>query len=110
MQHILFRLESDPNMAKLKRANWVIHLGLPALVALFILGYWILGILNYISPNIELEAALDGEEQEGEGYSGVLLAAGLAALGLLVCLGGGWAARGWLKNRQNNTVQTARPA
>ena len=97
-------------MKKLKVANWVIHMGLPALVALFIFGYWVLGILNYISPNIELEASLAGEEQDGEGYSGVLTAAGLAALGLAVCGGLAWAAWNWLKKRQKNIVQTVRPA
>ena len=97
-------------MKKLKVASWVIHIGLPALVGLFIFGYWILGILNYISPNIELEASLSGEEQDGEGYSAVLMAAGLAALGLAVCGGLGWAAKNWLKKRQRDNIQTVRPA
>ena len=49
----LSRKEGGIDMRKLDRAVWVAHWGMPLLVATFVIIYWVLGIINYTSPNIE---------------------------------------------------------
>ena len=48
------RKEGQIDVRKLKRATAVAHWGVPVLVTTFVVVYWVLGMANYYSPQIEV--------------------------------------------------------
>ena len=39
---------------KLKNAMWISYWGVPTLVIVFVVTYWILGIENYLNPSVQM--------------------------------------------------------
>ena len=74
---------------KLDQAMLLAHWGLPLLVVTFVLVYWVLGILNYISPNIETIMAKEKEEMDEDEEGSLYMILGILGLGsgLLMVLG-----------------------
>ena len=53
---------------KLKNAMWISYWGVPTLVIVFVVTYWILGIENYLNPSVQMvggKEELNKEEEEG---------------------------------------------
>ena len=64
------------------------HWGVPLLVVAFVLVYWVLGVLNYISPNIEAMMRKEKEEKDEDNSLWMILGfLGLGSCLLMVC---GW--------------------
>ena len=52
---------------KLKNAMWISYWGVPTLVIVFVVTYWILGIENYLNPSVQMvggKEELNKEEEE----------------------------------------------
>ena len=77
---------------KLRNAMWISYWGVPVLVIVFVVTYWIMGIENYLNPSVKMVAgkeevaSMAEEEEEGSslwlilGVIGVLLAVFAALL------------------------------
>ena len=70
---------------KLRNAMWISYWGVPILVIVFVVTYWIMGIENYLNPSIEMvneEVASMTAEEEG----GISLWLILGVIGVLVAV------------------------
>ena len=55
---------------KLRNAMWISYWGVPILVIVFVVTYWILGIENYLNPSVKMVSGEEKvEEEEGGGGS-----------------------------------------
>ena len=64
---------------------WIGYWGVPILVIVFVVTYWIMGIENYLNPSVEMvkeEVAAMTEEEEG----GISLWLILGVIGMLVAV------------------------
>ena len=82
-----FRKDGLIDTKKLKRATSIAHWGVPVLVVVFVTIYWVLGMINYWSPDIE---SMHGQQEEQESNSLwlhiSLAASGVAALVMVTVL------------------------
>ena len=64
---------------------WISYWGVPVLVIVFVVTYWILGVENYINPRVKMVTGKEevAEEEEEEGS---LLWLMLGVIGVLVAL------------------------
>jgi len=70
---------------KLRNAMWISYWGVPILVIVFVVTYWIMGIENYLNPSISVEEeAASMTEEEEEGGGSVWLILGLIGLLIIV--------------------------
>ena len=72
---------------KLRNAMWISYWGVPILVIVFVVTYWIMGIENYLNPSVKMvkeEVAAMTEEEEG----GISLWLILGVMGVLVAVFG----------------------
>ena len=70
---------------KLKNAMWISYWGVPTLVIVFVVTYWILGIENYLNPSVQMVGGRDElNKEEEEGGSSLWMILGL--VGVLVVL------------------------
>ena len=70
---------------KLRNAMWIGYWGVPILVIVFVVTYWIMGIANYLNPSVKMvkeEVAAMTEEEEG----GISMWLVLGAIGVLVAV------------------------
>ena len=71
------------NVTKLKFAMRIAHWGVPMLVTLFVVTYWILGMANYWNPDVSTGEA---EKEPEEGSSSLCLVLGAAGAVLTMVL------------------------
>ena len=61
---------------------WISYWGVPILVIVFVVTYWILGIENYLNPSVKMVSGEEKVEEEEEGGGSLWLILGL--VGFLV--------------------------
>ena len=70
---------------KLKNAMWISYWGVPTLVIVFVVTYWILGIENYLNPSVQMVGGKEElNKEEEEAGSSLWMILGL--VGVLVVL------------------------
>ena len=76
---------------KLRNAMWISYWGVPILVIVFVVTYWILGIENYLNPSVKMVSGEEKvEEEEEEGGGSLWLILGLVGLLVVVFAGLVW--------------------
>ena len=84
----MFRREGKINQIRLNQAELLSFWGLPLLVVIFVVTYWVMGIFNYISPNIETIMQKEKEDDdEGGSLFMILMILALGSSLLMIC---GW--------------------
>ena len=63
---------------------WISYWGVPILVIVFVVTYWILGIENYLNPSVKMVSGEEKVEEEEEGGSSLWLILGLVGVLLVV--------------------------
>ena len=65
---------------------WISYWGVPVLVIVFVVTYWILGVENYINPSVKMVTGKEEVAEEEEEEGGSLLWLMLGVIGVLVAL------------------------
>ena len=75
---------------KLRNAMWISYWGVPILVIVFVVTYWILGIENYLNPSVKMVSGEEKVEEEEEGGGSLWLILGLVGFLVVVFAGLVW--------------------
>ena len=68
---------------KLRNAMWIGFWGVPLLVIVFVVSYWILGIANYLNPSVSIDEWSSSMTKEEEGSPLLLI---LGVIGVLAAV------------------------